>query len=387
MVTAAVLVAAATTLVGSRLSAHDLRAKDFPSFYAGGRMLLTGQRANLYSLAAQETMLQSLIGTPRGPYYTHPPFEALAFALLAFLPLSWAYGLWMGINFGALVLGALAFRRAIGLARQAYWSLLGLVFLPALYSITTGQESVLLLVFLAFGYALMVDRPFLSGLLMSVVAIKFQYVVILAPLLLLMRRRRTAAGLVVGCIFLTMLSLAIFGIPGLRSYFDFIRVFDKHPGSGGVLAVGHMVNARGFLHYLGINARWEIPADLAILGVAAYCCWRARKQAAPAFAVTLTACIVGSHFAHLADATILLLPLLIALDEANRTVKGEALALRLACAATFVVPTGLLLAGNAAWNRYMSWNFLPFFMLFLVLVYTTLQHARETESNALAAGV
>jgi hypothetical protein len=381
LLTAALATAVATTLVGSFATLPDLRATDFPGFYAGGRILLSGQRAKLYDLATQETTLQSQ-GTPRGPYYAHPPFEALAFAVVSLLPFSWAYGLWMGVNFAALVLTAFAFRRAVPLAREGYWSLLALVFLPAIWSVSAGQDSALLLLGLAFGYALMEERPFLAGLLMSAIAIKFQYVLILGPLLLLMRRRRTVAGLAAGCLSLGILSLAVTGLQGLRGYYDFLRAFDTLPKLGDILSVRHMVNPRGFFFGLGMSPRWEIPADLAILGMAALCAWKAKKKPALAFAVAVTACIVGSHYAHLVDATILVLPFLIALNHANSMDRRGAWALRLSCAAAFILPVGLLLAGNAIWNRYMYWNFVPFLLFFVVLTYAALYHAHEIESHS-----
>lgn len=377
LLTAALATLVASTLVGSVATLPDIRATDFPCFYAGGRILLSGQPTKLYDLPTQISMLRSL-GTPRGPYYAHPPFEALAFALVSLLPLAWAYGLWMGVNFAALVLTAFAFRRAIPLARQGYWSLLALVFLPAIWSVSAGQDSPLLLLGLAFGYALMPERPFLAGLVMSALAIKFQYILILGPLLFLMRRFRSVAGLVAGCLSLAAVSLRVTGAQGLSSYYHFLRAFDTLPGLSDVLSVQHMINPRGFFHGLGISPRWELLADLAICGLAAYCCWKARKQPALAFAVAVTACIVGSHYSHLVDSTILVLPFLIALDYANRVDWRRSWALRLSCAAAFVVPVGLLLAGNATWNHYMYWNFLPFFIFFLVLVYVSLYHGDES---------
>lgn len=378
LLSAALVTLVASTLVGSVATLPDIRATDFPSFYAAGRILLAGQRAKLYDLATQQATLRVVIGTPRELYYTHPAFEALAFAPLARLALAWAYGLWMGVNFAALVLTAFAFRRAIPLAREGYWSLLGLVFLPAIWSVSAGQDSPLLLLGLALGYALMPERPVLAGLIMSTLAIKFQYILILGPLLLLLRRRRTVAGLAVGCFFLAVVSLAVTGIHGLRAYYAFLRLFDTHAGFGGVLAVWHMVNVRGFLYGLGISLKWELAADLAIFALATYCCWKAKKQPALAFAVAVTACIVGSHYSHLVDSTILVLPFLIALDYANRVDRRRSWALRLSCAAAFVVPVGLLIAGNATWNHYMYWNFVPFFVFFLVLVYITLYHEDES---------
>jgi len=82
-------------------------------------------------------------------------------------------------------------------AKKPYLGLLGFAFFPALTALTLGQDSVLLLFILSSSYLLMCkDLEVAAGLVLALAAIKFQYLLIVAPLLLLWRKFRLMAGFV-----------------------------------------------------------------------------------------------------------------------------------------------------------------------------------------------
>src|SRR5215467_5043676 len=75
--------------------------QDFTIFYTAGRILQGGQTGSLYDLKAQYKLQQdfaSFVAIRKGPLpYNHPPFEALLFLPLAYLPFWSAYLLWTAL--------------------------------------------------------------------------------------------------------------------------------------------------------------------------------------------------------------------------------------------------------------------------------------------------
>jgi len=79
---------------------------DFVSFFTAGHIIRQGLGPRLYDLELQASVQQGLIYPwvmLRGLLdYRNPPFYAMPFALLAEMPLVWAYWLWVGLSLALL---------------------------------------------------------------------------------------------------------------------------------------------------------------------------------------------------------------------------------------------------------------------------------------------
>jgi len=79
----------------------SLKGTDFPDFYCAGRMLADGHGHQLYDPELQREYQARYAGRV-GTLYIHPPFEAVLYAGLTWLPLKLAYVLWWFFNYAAL---------------------------------------------------------------------------------------------------------------------------------------------------------------------------------------------------------------------------------------------------------------------------------------------
>jgi hypothetical protein len=345
---------------------HRLRSTDFVNFYAGASIVAQGDATSLYDRSVQGPLLQSISGLPLTEYFLHPPFEAAMLAVLALLPFRTAYVLWTALN--AALVAALCWPFAStfqSVRRQPLIGMAGYFFFPVLVSLVLGQDSVFLLAILVVTYVLMRDqRPFLAGLVLSLSAIKFQYLLIFTCLLLMAGKRRLVLGAASGCVVLALISAVLVGLPGLISYVILLRDFSAHSGYGS-LHLDLMVNWRGFLAGLGISNRAFFMAGEIGLALIAFAATQIKRDESLQFAVLLTVSLLASPYAHFADATLLLLPVLIVID---RAATRRRIALLIVTAALFVVPPMLLLfGGHYWWNSHIYLVFLVALMFLLVV--------------------
>ncbi len=118
---------------------------DFTVFYTAGKMLREGRSAELYDPRAQQAVQREFTNNSdlrRGPLpYIHPPFEALVFLPLTFLPYGWAFSLWNLLSMGMLLEVALLLRRTLTSLREVpvwEWLLAFLAFFPSLFKLPSG---------------------------------------------------------------------------------------------------------------------------------------------------------------------------------------------------------------------------------------------------------
>jgi hypothetical protein len=372
-------IAVAVTLIPLTTPAR-LQTTDFVNFYVGAWIVRQGDGANLYRRDTQDAAFQSVLGYKSNQYFLHPPFEAAALAPLTRLSLEQGFVVWMLINVALLGLLPLILMPCMPLVyRKPYLVLLGFCFLPALIALNLGQDSILLLFVLSASYLLMAkQREFAAGLVLALAAIKFQYLLILIPLLLVSRKFRLVAAFTLGCGLLGLVSSFITGPRGLLEYFHFLRSFDAHAGYGG-LNPSLMVNARGFLAGLGYKEHWFAYASaigilLFGLGVAGAIIGRKKEKAGMAFALFLVIAVAAAPYAHFPDATVLLLPVIIATDYVAmagiRTLRRKLIAV--CCASMFLWPYALLLSGGHYWWNSRIYLVFPLIVMFAVSLATEL---------------
>ena len=359
---------AAFILPGS-ITPEGLRTTDFTNFYAAGSLLLHGQRAQLYSRRAQQPILRPLL---QGNYYSfeyfiHPPFEALLFVPLARLSFVNAYVAWTAFSLWLLAVLPLLLMPCVPLIRRKpSVALVGFIFFPALATLKMGQDSILLLLIISAAYCLMrTSKPVAAGLVLSLAAIKFQYLVVLAPLLLLERRFRLFAALCVGTAALALVSLWMVGTAGIVSYVRLAGSVSHH------LEFLKQVNARGFVFAMGSKhvLLWTLIVSMLIFALALVVARRRQPQQQQlAFAAYLAVAVLASPYAHFSDIAVLLLSLLLAVDwlisQSRRNTSAKLLALSVGL--MFAVPYVLIVVWPHYARMYLMFPVLLFFFFALI---------------------
>lgn len=255
--------------------------QDFTIFYAAARMVRSGQANTLYNLPAQFREQQQFapnVSIRKGALpYNHPPFEALLFVPLTFLPYVPAYLVWTALNLifvaAALLLlrvfVAPASRRQPALSEVEGWGRLGpttdgkskevtidslspaffalaaAAFVPVARAILQGQDSLLLLLLLVLAFcALEKGNDPTAGAAFAAGLFKFHLVLPLV-LLLAARRSKILLGFAPVAALLGAVSVVMVGWSGAVGYVRFLLHLEN-TGAGGAI-VGDMPNLRGII--------------------------------------------------------------------------------------------------------------------------------------------
>lgn len=300
---------------------------DFTAFYAAGKCVQRGLGSQLYSTQTQGRIQQEFasgVKIRNGPLpFTHPPFEAVLFAPLAFLSYSGAYWVWNAVSLVALV----AFLLLLGphTPKLRGWSealpfLCGLAFFPVFVCLLQGQDSLLLLLLFGLAFAEMkAGRNFVAGICLGLALFRFQLVLPVMAVMLLRRRWKTVAGFAVTAAALVGISAAVVGWRGLMNYPHELLQF-SHVQAGGAMNPRIMPNLRGVVAGLagdGNSAHLFLGAlSLALLAWAAWK-WKAgggQPEFDLGFGLTLVVAVMVSYHLMAHDLSVLLLPLLVAAE-------------------------------------------------------------------------
>lgn len=341
---------------------------DFTAFYAAGRLVRAGLGAQLYSMEAQAREQQEFasgVKIRNGPLpFTHPPFEAALFAPLALLSYSSAYWLWNAVSLLALV----GFLLLLGphIPRLRAWSeavpfLAGLAFFPVFVCLLQGQDSLLLLLLFGLVFVAMKGgHDFLAGICLGMALFRFQLVLPVMAVVLLRRRWRVVAGFALAALALAAVSVAVAGWEqALRYPQELLQI--SHAQGAAAMNPRVMPNLRGAVSSLageGNLAHGLIAmVSLALIGLAAWR-WKADPQQpgfALGFALTLAVAVMVSYHMMGHDLSVLLIPLLLAVEWLLRQ-RARGMPRRLVTAAVgllFLSPIYFLL-----WFRYQHFSLL-----------------------------
>jgi len=217
---------------------------DFTVYYTAATILRNGLGHQLYDAHVQYEVQKRSVGviaTRRSALpYIHPPFEALIFLPLSYLPYPQAFALWDLLNVGALFGVGLLLRKSVGgLGRIPAWEfVLGcLAFFPVFICFLQGQDSVLLLLLCGLGFnALKKRADLLAGCWFALGMFKFQFVIPIVLLIGIWKWRRAAIGFVVVSTLLVLISVGFAGWGSLLRYPEFALQIANTPGLGGVAA-------------------------------------------------------------------------------------------------------------------------------------------------------
>jgi hypothetical protein len=206
---------------------------DLASHLLGGRLLLDGDLDNLYDLGDQENEWRSWLPQADFNPYVSPPFMALVYAPLAALPYGVALALWTLISAALIVVSLRLLWPMVpnldGVGKRGLLIHL-LCAPPVLYLFLGGQDTAVSLALLAGGLSLFRSGKQMSaGALLGLGVLKPQLIAVIPILLLAQRRWHALAGWVAVAGSLTVLSMAMVGVDGVRDYVslprsDFYRI-------------------------------------------------------------------------------------------------------------------------------------------------------------------
>jgi hypothetical protein len=240
---------------------------DFTIFYTAGKIVRNGDSWRLYDERAESKVQEGLFGkipSRQGPLpYTHPPFEALIFVPLTFLPYGWAFAAWDLLNLVLLTYVALLLRRRVSVLRlTSAWEFViaCLAFFPVFACFLQGQDSILQLCLFTLAYlALDKGSDVIAGGWLSLAAFRFQFVVPIVVLLAIWKRGRVAVGFLGVSLLLASVSDILVGWAGFIHYPAYILQGMRPPIVRDVLP-RLMPNLRG------LAMGW--PSDATSLGIA-----------------------------------------------------------------------------------------------------------------------
>jgi hypothetical protein len=199
---------------------------DFSVFYTAGKMLREGRGANLYDAREQQAVQREFAAVSehrRGPLpYIHPPFEALIFLPLTFLSFTSAFALWNVLNLVMLVAVLLLLRQSLDRLRVIpLWEgmLALLAFFPIIATFHQGQDAILLLLLIVFGFrALDRDADFAAGCWLGLTVFKYHLVIPLLLILGIWRGRKLILGCALVSAAAVLVSLGLVGWHGALQY-------------------------------------------------------------------------------------------------------------------------------------------------------------------------
>lgn len=173
---------------------------DLPSFYAGARIVASGRFEKLYDAAAQEEVETDLLLGARGRLpFPYPPYVAVAYVPLTWVPFKAAYAIHTILMAMCLAGALLLLRRVIPAIGGSFLQVFAatLAFYPMFRALLGGQNTPLsFLLGVGAAVTLMNGRDFTAGLWIGLWLYKPQLAVPVGGVLLLRAqdKRRFAAG-------------------------------------------------------------------------------------------------------------------------------------------------------------------------------------------------
>lgn len=243
----------------------DLLGYDFFAFYYAGELVNAGRADALYDWTAQRNLQRALVnqwGPTVQSYvcpYLNPPHYAWLMSWITPLGYAGALTLWWTFGLAAFLASLAVWQR--WLSADAWRTAVALtIALPAWFQTFAGGQNTFysLLIVTAACDLLLRRKDLLAGLVLSLLAYKFQLLLVPALFLAALARWRVLAGLAAGLALTIGLSLAYFGSDVLLGYARFAGELPGLMQTSGFYS-GKQHSWYGFFELLGRES-WSVPA-------------------------------------------------------------------------------------------------------------------------------
>ena len=185
--------------------------------------------------------------------YIHPPFEALLFLPLTFLPYRWAFMVWNLMNLGLMLVVAWLLRNSLSSLRQVpAWGLvvISLAFFPIFANFHQGQDAILLLLLVVLSFrGFEKESVFAAGCWLGLGVFKYHLILPLVLILAVWKGRKFLAGFAAVASAAVVVSVGIVGWRGALQYPTYAWRVVSEPAYGGI-------PFRQLPNLLGLIAGW-----------------------------------------------------------------------------------------------------------------------------------
>lgn len=306
---------------------------DFTIYYCAGTMVRTGLRHQLYDSRVQYQVQQAFapdvaIRLDALPF-NHPPFEALFFVPLSYLPYLPAFILWDTVNLAMLIAVPLLVQSQVATLRGyawPIWVLVSLAFFPTFFTLLQGQDSILLLLFYTLAFVCLKKKSeALAGCWLGLGLFKPHLVLPFVFLWVMRSGKRILYGFLPAAAALTLISLAVVGVSQMIAYPRYVWRLEQTMASGAIMP-SDMPNLRGVMYVLFFGSPHSVVLTIALsLGILLFAAWQCRTSESSdllewKFCLAAVATVAVGYHCLAYDLSILLLP--IALVAASLSHRG-----------------------------------------------------------------
>lgn len=216
------------------------RHSDFVLYYGDGTLANRYAASKIYDPNLQHQVFLEICPHPRGAFGVspYPPIVPYFFSLLARLPFTPAYFLWMLVSLSLYCAGVGFATKAIfpdDRPMRALVFCFAIAYFPFIGSTLVNGQLAIFAVF-AVGLGLYLEQTgslFYSGLALSVLTYKPTLLLLVVPMLALTRRFRTLAGFCAGSVVLVAVDTLLGGIRVWPAYYRLLEYHKKLTGLHG----------------------------------------------------------------------------------------------------------------------------------------------------------
>jgi hypothetical protein len=264
------LLPALLTAVGDADTAEGLGG-DFPSFYGAGRVVLDGDGDSLYDPLTQRQAQQELHNdADEFLYFAYPPFVAVGYAAIAWLP----YGVALSVHsLAALAALIWAVWIVVPHISERYsradhvfvGTAVALAAYPVITAVLGGQNTTFTLLLAALVWRNVIDgNLMLAGVAGTLALYKPQFGLLLALAMVITRKWVTVAFIALGAVVVYALAAVGWGLNWATTWFDQVQRFgDVNDAVNGPL----MINIIGWFTNLSDSTASFVAAGVLIVVV------------------------------------------------------------------------------------------------------------------------
>jgi len=264
---------------------------DFLSYWAAGRLALSGAAASAYDIDLHHAVERSVVAfNGRLPFPYPPPF-LLIVTPFGLLPFWAAFAIWVALT-GAIYALVTGRHRALPYALSQ----------PSVVAnVLIGQNGFLTTSIFGGGLEALPRRPMLGGAILGLLAIKPQLGILIPFALIAGREWRAITGAALSAITGVLVALVAFGPNAYASFFRMVPGFTAQLGTG-AWPWNEVASVYALLRFAGLPQAAAMVAQVATALFAAALVWRAWRLN------------IGERGPILAAATLLVPPYLFTYD-------------------------------------------------------------------------
>lgn len=272
---------------------------DFASFWAAGRLALSGQPALAYNVEVHRAVEMTVANMGGLMPFPYPPPFLFVVAPFGFQPYWVAYLAWIATTAGLYLL---ATRRFVS-PRFAF------AHPAALVNAAIGQNGFLTSSIFFFGLGALATNPFAGGAIFGLLVIKPQLAVLVPIAFLAAREWRAIAGAALSALLLLALAALVFGADSYAAFLAINRQYAEFMAADR-WNWAEQASVFGFFRFFGLPQPVALFAQAISALAAALFTWRAWASRSPdRGAVLAAAALLVPPYVFTYDSLLLMLPL------------------------------------------------------------------------------